>query len=1023
MKLPKEKFQRLEYDSGILYITVFVLATMIASFSLSQVYAEPIIYADDYTIEKFVTGLEFPTTMDFIGDDILVLEKNTGKVIRIQANGTPYNEPVLDVPVIFQSEAGLLGIVSVSDHVFLYFTESISNSDKYGIENSKNVVYQYDWDGERLINPVLIKELTTAKSHYHAGLASEGIDELIATESPDHHGGVMTQGRFGEFYFVIGDQNQHGIFQNIPVTTIYETSSIFKVDTENNNSVELYAMGIRNSFGLAVDPITWHLWDTENGLHNLDEVNLVKERFNSGWISVMGPATESQLSNLPIYENFVYSDPEFSWDKAIVPTAIAFPDKDSFRKYSDSLFVGDFNNGRIYKFQLNSDREGFVFSNPELSDLVLDDNDEIGEILFAENFQGITDIKFHNDAMYVVSIGDGSIYKIYPNEPLSPLKQYQNGVTHKKIVCKTELMPIMNKSGYIYCVQPKTALTLINVLNWSIDHPEMPKIELRFQDLSGLNFEYANLSNSDFRRANFDNAKLSNVDFTQANLSNADLSGVDLTGTILTGADLSGVILTGVDLSEIDLSGLELSAAKLIGVDLSEKDLTGTLLKEAKLSNANLSGIDLSNTDLTLAKLTGSDLSNANLTGAILESASLENVNIKNADFTSADLTFAKFKGTDISMGYLSTMNLRGANLSGAILTNADLSDKDLSNANLSGHDLLGHDMTNTILTGADLTGTILPDGFLSGKNLDHTVFNDMDLSGKDLSNSTFNDKQFSPSFINTNLENTNLSNARALEVDFTKIKNKSLDGADLTRASFAHSNLSGVSLSDVIMHGTQFWKADLSGQDFTVIDETSILPRYPGAVHFIDADLSNSNFEGVSLSPKKGYHNEFENKAHLYLDFSQAASQDEYDTAKNELFGEAAAIIILSTEVRGNDLAVNYVYFISFSGANLENANFKNADLRHVNFYSTNLTNADLSGAELLKAFLGMADLTNADLNGAILHGASLREADLTNADLTNADLTYADLSGAILTGANLENAVLTNAILNCVGHPICIS
>ena len=59
----------------------------------------------------------------------------------------------------------------------------------------------------------------------------------------------------------------------------------------------------------------------------------------------------------------------------------------------------------------------------------------------------------------LLSIGDGSIYKIYPKNILPPLKQYQNGVTHKKIVCEVALMPIMSKSGYIYCVQPKTALT------------------------------------------------------------------------------------------------------------------------------------------------------------------------------------------------------------------------------------------------------------------------------------------------------------------------------------------------------------------------------------------------------------------------------------------------------------------------------------------------------------------------------------------------------------------------------------
>ena len=53
---------------NILYITIFVFIIMIASFSLSQVYSEPIIYDDDYIVEKFATGLHYPTTMHFVGD-------------------------------------------------------------------------------------------------------------------------------------------------------------------------------------------------------------------------------------------------------------------------------------------------------------------------------------------------------------------------------------------------------------------------------------------------------------------------------------------------------------------------------------------------------------------------------------------------------------------------------------------------------------------------------------------------------------------------------------------------------------------------------------------------------------------------------------------------------------------------------------------------------------------------------------------------------------------------------------------
>jgi glucose/arabinose dehydrogenase len=52
-----------------------------------------------------------------------------------------------------------------------------------------------------------------------------------------------------------------------------------------------YAYGIRNSFGIAFDPLTGKLWDTENGLMDNDEINLVEPGFNSGWRKVMGIAS------------------------------------------------------------------------------------------------------------------------------------------------------------------------------------------------------------------------------------------------------------------------------------------------------------------------------------------------------------------------------------------------------------------------------------------------------------------------------------------------------------------------------------------------------------------------------------------------------------------------------------------------------------------------------------------------------------------------------------------------------------
>ena len=78
----------------------------------------PFVTDSNYTIGKFATGLEFPVSIDFVGDDMLVLEKHSGKVIRISDDGVLYDEPILDVSVRFNYYSGLLGIATLSDRIF-----------------------------------------------------------------------------------------------------------------------------------------------------------------------------------------------------------------------------------------------------------------------------------------------------------------------------------------------------------------------------------------------------------------------------------------------------------------------------------------------------------------------------------------------------------------------------------------------------------------------------------------------------------------------------------------------------------------------------------------------------------------------------------------------------------------------------------------------------------------------------------------------------------------------------------------
>ena len=52
---------------------------------------------------------------------------------------------------------------------------------------------------------------------------------------------------------------------------------------------KIFAYGVRNSFGMAVDPLTGNLWTQENGDDAFDEINRVRPGANGGWIQTMGP--------------------------------------------------------------------------------------------------------------------------------------------------------------------------------------------------------------------------------------------------------------------------------------------------------------------------------------------------------------------------------------------------------------------------------------------------------------------------------------------------------------------------------------------------------------------------------------------------------------------------------------------------------------------------------------------------------------------------------------------------------------
>jgi len=477
-------------------------------------------------VTTVISKLNQPTSMAFLGDsDFLILEKASGKVQHVMKGvivGT-----ALDLAVNSASERGLLGIAlqpnfAVTHGVYLYWTQSSTGADSTILAEVPllgNRVDRYIWDpaAEKLTfdkNIIMLRAFQADANQPMRG---------------NHDGGKILFGPDGKLYFQIGDQGRRGQLQNLASGPFgpgqaddqfggpapddaHLTGAIFRLNADGTtpddnpfakvsmeeladlemkagmpasffaqlshvlaNVRKVFSYGRRNGFGLAFDPATGFLWESENGDDAFDEMNRITAGSNGGWIQIMGPQhsvgtykrIESSFTplqgNLPVAGNipfsaidpttfipalqqvrwpptliansqgearhrlFVlpgshYEDPEFSWRWAVAPAGIGFAGPALGSQHAGSLFVGAsrtfLEEGYLFEFKFDQSRQHFVFSDPKLNDRI-DNNDykfdqgESTSLVAGKNFGIVTDIVTGPDGgLYVTSLSNGAVYVI-----------------------------------------------------------------------------------------------------------------------------------------------------------------------------------------------------------------------------------------------------------------------------------------------------------------------------------------------------------------------------------------------------------------------------------------------------------------------------------------------------------------------------------------------------------------------------------------------------------------------------------
>lgn len=450
----------------------------------------PTMFSAGLNVRIIARDLNQPIALASIGaNDLFVLEKASGKVLRVRDGAT--HSTILDLAVNSASERGLLGIAlhpnfPANPRVYLYWTESSTGADTTDTDAVPllgNRIDSFLWNGTTLNYERTLIRLRSLQQD--AGQPSRG----------NHNGGIIRFGPDGKLYIIMGDNGRRGLMQNLPFGpsinaqgpltaddsfggpdpdnahlsgvvlrlnddgTVPADNPFFNAATNLNgeaaaNVKKVFAYGIRNSFGMAFDPLSGQLWTQENGDDSFDEINRVVPAFNGGWIQMMGPSARvaefkaielgrsgglqqlrwpperladtpaEALARLYMLPGAIYTEPQFSWKYAVAPSPVGFIRGRALGADNEgALIVGASRTtllgGYLFRFQLASDRRKLSFTDARLAaDLVADNADkfdlnESESLLFGKDFGVTTDIQTAPDGtLYVVSLSDGAIYEI-----------------------------------------------------------------------------------------------------------------------------------------------------------------------------------------------------------------------------------------------------------------------------------------------------------------------------------------------------------------------------------------------------------------------------------------------------------------------------------------------------------------------------------------------------------------------------------------------------------------------------------
>ena len=169
-----------------------------------------------------------------------------------------------------------------------------------------------------------------------------GSKDLYSTAN-FHYGSRFLFDRSGHLLWTLGDKGKPEDAQDLSKPT----GKIHRINTDGTAPKDnpfagragavasIWSYGHRNPQGLAFDPVTGALWETEHGPTGGDELNLIEPGKNYGW-AVVSNGLQPGITKA---EQEGMESPKAAWTPTLAPAGIVFYGGDRYKGWKNSLFV------------------------------------------------------------------------------------------------------------------------------------------------------------------------------------------------------------------------------------------------------------------------------------------------------------------------------------------------------------------------------------------------------------------------------------------------------------------------------------------------------------------------------------------------------------------------------------------------------------------------------------------------------------------------------------------------------------